>query len=727
MDNYQKNYENKIGLLSFNLKRAIAGKKVNCLLTYTIGELGIDESGSIKILWKIISDFGDVQFKDKKKDNYVEITSNKKSVKFIPYSKTTGFLGKIHERPWSNGFILGISNDYLQEGDIIKIKFKNWRTQTFCEDNFRIRILVDPFATGKYIEVPHSISFRIIPDKPIKLKILTPTKVKKGKKFNFLVKLEDRWGNPCTNIKDTKVKIFSDKNINLTNDYLTLKKGRALGQAKINKTGVFFIKGKFNKIKSYSNPILSIEENENTLFYFWADLHGQSEETVGTKNAEDYLKFAKEYGFLDVTSHQGNDFEITNKFWNYLNNITRKLNKDGEFIVFPGYEWSGNTGNGGDRNVIYSSENYPIFRSSHALIKDFSDIKTDAPTVDDLFSKLNNYKKNAMIIAHVGGRYANLSKHRDCVESLIEIHSVWGSFEWFLFEALKKNYIVGFVANSDDHTGRLGASYPTLNHFNIYGGLTCIITKELTRKSVFEALKKRHCYATTGSRIFLDVKCEKDKQIRAIMGDIIKFENNLILLINCIGTYNIDRIEIYNLNKLVYSYYQPINDKKQAIKIIWCGSNSKGRSRSTIWKGSVKFYNNKILNIKKINFFNPRDLLLKNDGQINWQSLTSGFTQGLILQLKNNKGKLCLNLNDKNCDFEISQLSQIPFIIKINNLDARLEINKTNFVENRQLYFANIKVNIENLMINKGRNPIFIKVIQNDGYIAWSSPIYIDK
>src|SRR5437870_9577680 len=36
--------------------------------------------------------------------------------------------------------------------------------------------------------------------------------------------------------------------------------------------------------------------------------------------------------------------------------LKKKNNRDGGFIVFPGYEWSGNTGLGGDRNVLFMRE-----------------------------------------------------------------------------------------------------------------------------------------------------------------------------------------------------------------------------------------------------------------------------------------------------------------------------------------------------------------------------------
>ena len=41
---------------------------------------------------------------------------------------------------------------------------------------------------------------------------------------------------------------------------------------------------------------------------YWGDLHGQSGETVGINPMREYLEFARDVAFLDVTSHQANDF-----------------------------------------------------------------------------------------------------------------------------------------------------------------------------------------------------------------------------------------------------------------------------------------------------------------------------------------------------------------------------------------------------------------------------------
>jgi hypothetical protein len=179
-------------------------------------------------------------------------------------------------------------------------------------------------------------------------------------------------------------------------------------------------------------------------------------------------------------SHQGNDFQITSAFWNELNDLTREYNEDGSFIIFPGYEWSGNTGLGGDRNVLFMREGQQIHRSSHALVDDQGDLPTDANSAEQLFDALKN--KDCVVFAHIGGRYADIRMAHDArIERSVEVHSDWGTFEWLLHDALEQGYRVGILANSDGHKGRHGASHPGASLFGAYGGLSCLLAGELTR------------------------------------------------------------------------------------------------------------------------------------------------------------------------------------------------------------------------------------------------------
>lgn len=712
---YQDYYKNKIGKAYISVSQAIAGSKINCRLTYRVGKVGIDDSGSLKILFRIVSDCGDPQFENEKADNFVSFASNKKNVKIVVFSRSSGVFGKVHERPWSKGFIVGFSGEFLAEGDEIYFDFKNWQVQTFIENEFKIKILVDPFATGRYIELPKSPVIKIIPGNFHSLKILTPSVVRLNTPFRFLIKLEDYWGNPCNNLNGT-FEIYNKNSIDVPTKS-NFKNGKSIITAKIREAGIFYVMAKYKNLNAVSNPIFSQKKPER--YYYWGDFHGQSNESVGTNDINSYFTFARDFAFLDFAGHQANDFQITDYFWKKINSTTKKFTQPGKFIAIPGYEWSGNTSLGGDRNVLYLNEGSPLYRSSYALVDNFSKNSKEIEKVEDLFKNLRG--KNALILAHVGGRYSNLNMHDEFLEPAIEVHSDFGTFEWFLFDALDKGYKIGIIANSDSHDGRPGASYPGLGHFHSYGGLSCILADKLDRKSIFNALKKRHVYATTGERIFLAVEAYRlDKKI-GIMGDIVKGFITSIK-VKVLGTSPIDRLELYDKSKIIGVIYPSLSQSSQkAVKICWAGSNAKGRKKIFSWKGKLTFNGVKITKFEAFNFYNKHSLN-KTKNEIFWESVTTGGTQGLILYFTKDSGFLNFFVNKREFTLKISEISQTPKQIKFGGLNAVFEVYQVS-TENIP---SEIDANFSLKKIQKGFHSYFVKVIQKNCHMAWSSPIYTD-
>src|SRR5690606_32946571 len=126
---------------------------------------------------------------------------------------------------------------------------------------------------------------------------------------------------------------------------------------------------------------------------------------------------------------------------------------------------------GGDRNVFFPEAGRKIRRSSHALVPDHSDIESDCHTATDLFDALKADGGDAITFAHVGGRYADISvAHDPAIETAVEVHSSWGTFEWIVNDAFDLGYRVGIVANSDGHKGRPGAESPGASMFGACGG-----------------------------------------------------------------------------------------------------------------------------------------------------------------------------------------------------------------------------------------------------------------
>jgi hypothetical protein len=706
-----------------------AGSFASFDIIYTAGYFGIDDSGSIKIIQRFPSDMGRPQFNEPSAENYVTVEVVGDAQVQCHYDV------KNNIRPWGKTLYIKVVKGYLKEGDQIVVHYGDVRQgspgirmQTFCEETFEYRVLVDAFATYEYVEIPCTPTLTIIPDEPVKWKVVLPTMRRRNQSFRLSLKNEDMWGNPSNRINAT-VRLKSSHPINGLPNRITLRPGQFTaiaedlsveGEADI----VISVLDESEHLLAKSNPLRIIEESE--LLPYWADMHGQSEETVGSNSARNYFQFGRDKAFLDAICHQGNDFQITKEFWSNLQRLTKEFTESGTFIAFPGYEWSGNTGLGGDHNVIYFKEGESIHRSSHALIHDHSDDDTDCHDTNDLFKALKG--KDVFIYAHAGGRYADLKNAKEPPTNLaIEIHSAWGTFEWLLQDAFDMGMRVGVVANSDDHKGRPGASYPGASSFGSYGGLTCFLCKELSREAIFESLRSRHHYATTGTRMLLNVKASMEKGDEAMMGDIVfTKEREALLYVEALCHAPIERVDILNGEEKLETVkpFEQGQDSRR-IRVIWEGAECRGRGRETVWDGYAEVEGNRFEEVNPINFWNPiKHLKEENSHRLTWKSITTGSFSGFdALLTRSHEGVLSINTPLIKQIVEISEIKYDDMVFEAGGLSRRMRIFR--LPNQNKTYQLKLERKIP---LKSGEdNPLYIRLTQEDGHRVWSSPIYLIK
>ena len=439
----------------------VAGSFTTIVYTYTAGH-PVDDSGTIKIAFRSVGDFGRPQFEDPAAPNYCTLCTSG-DCRIEPRWDPKG-----HTRPWSRALFLKVRSGFLNRGKEMVVVFGDtsggspgWQMQTFCEQAFEFKTFADPIATYQFQELPASPTMRIVPGKAVRAVCIAPSQVLVDEEFVYYLKLEDAWGNPTDRPQVMTHPGFSTAGVRTV-------------------TATDEQRG----LSARSNPI-EVRAEDASLHPYWADLHGQTEETVGTGSIEEYFTFAREYGLLDIAAHQGNDFQVTDEFWEKINRVTKAFYEPGAFVTFPGYEWSGNTPLGGDRNVYFASEGGAITRSGTDLIPENYSVHDDSPTATDLFRNLKEQQgPRSFAFAHVGGRYADISMHDPEIELAVEVHSAWGTFEWLVEDALRRGYRIGTCANSDGHKCRPGASYPGAGEFGSLGGLTCVLARGLDRARV---------------------------------------------------------------------------------------------------------------------------------------------------------------------------------------------------------------------------------------------------
>lgn len=712
-------------------------------LVYTVGRFGLDDSGEIKIVHRFSTDWGWLQMDDPKAVNYVTAKASNGSPLRIFYNPNG------HQRPWYHVLTIQVKGNGLREGDTITVIFGDrsggspgLKLQSFCESDFKFKVLADVCATGHFLPIPDTPSISIVPGPVARWKVVLPSLRRPGEVFRLGIKAEDLWGNPTGRARETlrftttlpvdglpDELLYGPDQRSVVIDGLTIKQEGILRVSIVNDEG---------KVAE-SNPLVI---RAGSTSGYWGDMHGQSGETVGINTAREYFEFARNLSFLDATGHQANDFQVNNAFWKLINDLSWEYQEDHRFVTFPGYEWSGNTAVGGDRNVYFRNEGRQIHRSSHALLPDRDDIHTDAKTAGELFESLQD--EDCVVYAHVGGRFADIAQaHDPRLETAMEIHSAWGTFEWLLTDGFDLGHRSGVVCNSDGHKGRPGASYPGAASFGAYGGLTCFLSEELTRDGLFKCLRRRHHYGTTGNRLHLDVRAqfatkgrhyEKDPRYfnvdadnvnEVMMGDIAQTDDHVVALrIECITQTPVERIDVLNGKEVVTTLrgYQE-SELGNRIRIIWQGAEYRGRGRQTVWQGRAHFPSSRIIRFSRINAWNhERVIQQQGDCTIDWEALTTGNFGGIDTWIDESpSGKVEIETNHVSGSFSLSDIGFEDTLLDAGALERKIRVYRLPPDITCREYCNTVDIPLK----PRGDNPIWVRITTEDGFNAWSSPIFL--
>jgi len=721
----------------------VAGSFQELTVVYTAGKFGIDDTGMLKISWRTTSDMSKPQFDQPTAANYTTVEASNGA-------KLDYWFDRLNIRPWANTILIRVGRGYLREGDTITVRLGDrrkgspgYRLQTNCEARVELRTSVDAFAAYEFCELAHP-AFDLVPGPAARWKAIWPSLVVAGEPFRLAIVAEDVWGNPTETV-DQRIALAASRPVRGLPDSVVVKAGasplvieglRADGAGDIELT-----LAADGAELARANPLRVTEAAP--LRRYWGDLHGQSGETIGMGTAEAYFAYARDKAFIDIVGHQGNDFQITDAFWAELNGLFAKFDAPGRFVCLPGYEWSGNTGMGGDRNIFFRREGRPIRRSSNILVQGESAPGSECWTAHDIFRALE--AEDALVIAHVGGRYADIDyAHDGARERTVEVHSTWGTFEWLLHDAFDRGFRVGVVCHSDDHKGRPGATLPGASTFGAIGGLTCYFMPGLTREAVFAALRRRHHYGTTGTRIFIDLRAtfaapvtgfSEDPKLgpadeiplrEAQMGDIVRPGGvPMRLTVEVIGTAPIERVDVLHGKDVVKTVRPFAADALgRRVRVLWQGAEYRGRGRETFWKGKLTLAGNRIARFAAVNFLNPERKVVETEPgtALAWTSVTTGNLAGIDLWLDAAaRGTLRIETDIVSGTIDLAALRDDVVSLDGGGLGRRLSVYRLPEAE----WSRRVTLDHDVSFSGGADLPVYLRVTQADGHQAWTSPIYL--
>lgn len=158
---------------------------------------------------------------------------------------------------------------------------------------------------------------------------------------------------------------------------------------------------------------------------------------------------------------------------------------------------------GGDRNVIF---------------RDWADgYLPTYSAMDDVMATYED-REDVILEAHVGGGPPDWEAYPTRHEPLVEVASGHGSFEWLLQWALEYGYRPAIIGSGDTHLSTLGAPMAAHCFFGRFkddqnirdtgfgnGPIAAVWATRCERLAIWEAIRERRTYATTGARIMLNV------------------------------------------------------------------------------------------------------------------------------------------------------------------------------------------------------------------------------
>ncbi|KAJ5908371.1 hypothetical protein N7495_001053 [Penicillium taxi] len=672
------------GRVNSNVSSLVAGEWTEITLQYEVGASGLADGAWIKATFKFYSDWALFQTSDPSKDNYV-------SAEYIPnslfpqqtpatvQSLAIRFDQKGHERPFQKAVIVDVQDGYMNPGDRILIRLgdrrfggRGTRAQTFIEKDFRWRFYIDPVGTSRFAPIQPDLSWNIVAGPIHHIQTVSPRALQPGVPFAIHSHAEDVWGNVTSDLKGLsfELKILNEHSeVTLAREISVLDQGwtnTIFSGLNIEDDGDYTIdvavksKDDGKRIASQTTHI-SVSSNLSVPKALFGDLHVHSDDTVGTESSIYNFSYGREIAALDVLGYTANDFQITKERWDATTDLITSLNKPGEFVIFPGTEWCGNSAAGGDHNVVFLADpatnppEFPFDRHGN-VARSFEwsehgpkDLVPGAWPLDEVYCTYAHQADTHLFIPHVGGRRCNLAWHHPKLERLVEIGSAWGQFEWLLRDAVCRGWKLGVSANSDEHRGRCGGGVPGTAVFGTRGGLTGIVAPKLERQDVAHALRSRHTFATTGQRL---VGLVHTADRSAIQGDEIKVsgQGTLELDYQFFGDKGFSSIEAFDASGLIWRrhFWSESDTSATILRVTWGGARLYDRYREAVWNGTITISEES--SVQDVLVFggledNTEDYA-RSAGKhtVEFSSKTSGDLDGVHIALQGDKSpqKICI-------------------------------------------------------------------------------------
>ncbi len=717
-----------------------AGSAATIEQIYTVGDAAIQTGGGFVLARHFMTNFGKWQTDDPSAANFISLETSNPKVSFVA---TTTPVSGMHGgfRGQRETLTFRLASGTLTTGDEVTFRYGDTRSgspgmtmPTFSSDRMPLPI---------YIQLKRDGQLFSLPIQPVRIEGadfagvhgFVPSVVAPGEIFEVSVRAQDIYFNRAKGpIPDWALNFNEEISLDLASSGAITVTSTSLAEP-----GIYFpkITSTDGAITGVTNPILVTAKDRPKIM--WGDTHGHSGFAEGIGTPERFMIWARDDARLDYVTHSEHDIWLDDYEWEVLRENVINYTEEGKFIAYLGYEWTVRNQSGGHHNVLFRS---PLDRAR---------IPTQFfPTLPKLYTGLRNsaQTKDVVVIphAHQSGDFRISDPE---LEPLIEIMSQHGNFEWFGRMYINQGHQVGFTAASDNHLSQPGYSSPLGSSLSQQGGLGAILAPERTTDSIFDAMKDLQSYATTGDRIILDFAINGTS-----MGQRTKFAEKRTLTGRVIGTAPIRTITVIKNDGVFIekNYFDNAENKlsKNDTFVLTFSSDSrpsyvKDNPRGwRNWEGTMQVAGATLVSITPIDANMPSQTAVLNETE-NSATLftrTRGDSSSFLIELAGITKSTKLN-------FDLAETAETgagppiyrphqriaanSFTLGLKNLtDGAIEHVQTVDTYKDRVRITRdldntlqvVEFEFEDTSLSQG-DFYFIRVVQANDAIAWSSPIWV--
>jgi hypothetical protein len=709
-------------------------------VTYTVAKRSIEKGGQILIGRQFQSDAGRWQHRAPEADNFISIRANKSGIEFTPSTAPIrgmhgGFRGAAPQLAFD------VSDGSLTQGDTFTITYgdrsqggKGYQVETYTNDAMALPLYIkfDRDSIYFFIDLP---TYEVEGKDAHTVHGFVPSVVKPGEPFDMSVRVEDEYyGRATGTIPDIEIKLNGKKikTLSGTDGALQVVADLTISDPGIYRYTLSAVDGTFEEI---SDPIW-VDANPTHRIY-WGETHGHCGFAEGQGTPDSYFEFGRDDADLDFLTLSEHDIWMDDYEWKFINDAVARFSKEGKFILFPGYEWTSRRDRGGHHNVFFRRAGMDRVPNQ------------EAPRSSDLYFGLKSKHdpKDVLIIphAHQAADWRNTDIH---MEHLVEIMSAHGTFEWFGNKYLEHGRQVGFISASDDHLSHPGYTSGSRRGFKQRGGLAAVNAPELTTDTIFDALRNRQAYATSGERMILAATMNGEA-----MGTRQTYTETRVVEGQVMGTASIATVELikngdvirtldYSVTELSSHAFIQVNMDSDSV--VFTRDNPRG---SRPWYGSLEVTGAKLIGVESPSFQNTRiekaEIDADNPNVIDFVTTTRGRINNMVLELDGVSDDTVISvhldqgLESGTAPVRIRQFANIP-AADVNFTFSDFEGGEIHHDFQVDVHTDTLSLKIidpespmdQTFSINDTTDPAYgdyyyVRVRQTDGALAWSSPFWI--